>query len=105
MQALDHATGYILATAAIRGLTERGASGQGSTWRASLARTAALLASVPAAGETSPFADPSAADLADGVEATAWGPARRLRPPVAIDGAPMRWDRPAADLGSSPARW
>jgi hypothetical protein len=23
----------------------------------------------------------------------------------AIEGAPMRWDRAAADLGSSPARW
>ncbi|HXQ46534.1 MAG TPA: CoA transferase [Caulobacteraceae bacterium] len=105
VQALDHATGYILATAAVRGLSARRAAGAGSTWRASLARTAALLASAPASGASQPFADRSDADLATGVETTAWGLARRLKPPVAIEGAPMRWDRPAADLGSSPARW
>jgi hypothetical protein len=105
VQALDHATGYILATAAVRGLAERAATGAGSSWQASLARTAALLASVPSAAATQPFAAQAASDLADGVEATDWGPARRLKPPVAIEGAPMRWDRPAADLGSSPARW
>jgi len=105
VQALDHATGYILAASAVRGLTKRLQTGVGSSWRASLARTAALLASEAAPEAAEPFADPSVADLADGVEATAWGPARRLKPPVAIAGAPMRWDRPAADLGSSPARW
>jgi hypothetical protein len=105
VQALDHATGYILATAAVRGLIDRRSAGAGSSWRASLARTAALLASLPASGAAQPFADRSDADLAGGVEATAWGPARRLKPPVVVEGAPMRWERAATDLGSSPARW
>ena len=42
-QAIDHATGYLMATAALRGLTERYASGVGSSARASLARTARVL--------------------------------------------------------------
>jgi hypothetical protein len=105
VQALDHATGYILATAAVRGLTERSATGVGSSWRASLARTAALLVSQPASANAAAFAAPSDADIAEGVETTSWGPARRLQPPVDVESAPMRWERPAVDLGSSPARW
>ena len=52
-----------------------------------------------------PLAPETPDDLADGIEATDWGPARRVRPPGAIDGAAMRWDRPARDLGSAPAAW
>ena len=37
--------------------------------------------------------------------ATSWGPARRLLPPVSVDGVPMRWSLPATELGSAPARW
>ena len=43
VQALDHATGYLLAAAAITGLTQRLADGSGSRWRTSLARVASLL--------------------------------------------------------------
>ncbi|KAJ8135627.1 hypothetical protein OY671_011160, partial [Metschnikowia pulcherrima] len=39
-QAIDHATGYSMATAASRGSTERSATGAGGSARASLARTA-----------------------------------------------------------------
>ncbi|TRY16470.1 acyl-CoA transferase, partial [Geobacillus sp. LEMMJ02] len=43
VQAIDHATGYLMATAAIRGLTTRMKEGVGTEARASLARTAAEL--------------------------------------------------------------
>src|SRR4051812_33965644 len=43
VQALDHATGYLMAACAITGLANRRAGGRGSRWRASLARTAELL--------------------------------------------------------------
>jgi hypothetical protein len=105
VQALDHTTGYILAAAAIRGLTKRAVSGTGSTLRASLARTAALLAGGPPLKAVQPLGKPTAGDYDTRIEATPWGPARRLRPPVTIDGANMRWDRPAAKLGSSTANW
>lgn len=100
VQALDHATGYLMAAAVLRGLTERRLTGRGSAARASLARTAHLLLSHPTQTEGNAFAAETEADLAPEVENTAWGPARRLRPPVAIAETEMRWDRPAGQLGA-----
>ena len=105
VQALDHATGFIMAAAAIRGLAERQASGRGSAFRASLARTAALLTALPVPVEPVPFAPPGPADFDPVVEHTGWGPAHRLRPPVTVAGAPMRWDLPAGPLGTAEAAW
>lgn len=105
VQALDHATGCIMAAAAIRGLSQRLQTGAGSMARVSLARTAALLTSVAPPDRTGPLRKPDAGDLKEGLEATPWGPARRLRPPATVEGAAMRWDRPAAALGSSPPVW
>jgi hypothetical protein len=104
VQALDHATGYLMATAVIRGLTRRLSTGVGSVTRTSLARTAAVLTGMPQT-ETTPFAPETPDDLAPTTEGTAWGPARRLLPPVALTGAPMRWDLPASELGSAAAAW
>ena len=104
VQALDHATGYIMAAAVLRGLTGRLATGAGCTVRASLAGTAALLTSLPA-GELVPLAPETPDDLAEAMEATAWGLARRVQPPCRVEGAPMRWDLPAGALGSAPASW
>jgi hypothetical protein len=99
VQALDHAAGYIMAAAAIRGLTWRLATGTGTS-----ARAAILMTSLPAT-EATPFASIAPDDLLDEIEQTSWGPARRLRPPANIEGAPMRWDRPATQLGSAAANW
>jgi crotonobetainyl-CoA:carnitine CoA-transferase CaiB-like acyl-CoA transferase len=104
VQALDHATGYIMAAAAVRGLTDRLTTGAGCTVRASLARTAVLLTSLPP-GQPAPFAPAVADDYAEALEATAWGPARRLRPPGSVSGAPMRWELPASALGTATAAW
>lgn len=105
VQALDHATGYIMAAAAIRGLTRRMMSGVGSETRTSLARTAALLASVAVPDQPGELGEADSADYGNAIEATDWGPALRLRPPLVIDGVTLAWDRPAAKLGSSPSRW
>lgn len=104
VQALDHATGYILAAAALRGLTRRATEGQGSASRASLARTAALLVSRTGRDEA-PMGPLGEADLDPQTEATSWGPARRVRPPLAIDGVEIGTKIPAMKLGSSEARW
>ncbi len=104
VQALDHATGYLMAAAAVRGLTERLATGKGCSARASLARTAVLLTELPL-GQPTLFAPETPDDQAEAVEATAWGPARRLKAPGGIEGAPMRWDLPATALGSAAAAW
>jgi hypothetical protein len=104
-QALDHATGYLLAAAVVRGVTRRITDGSGLDARLSLARTAKFLTDAQGAPATAPLAPLAPADLAPDIESTGWGPARRLAPPVAIVGAPMRWERPARALGTSPARW
>ncbi len=105
VQALDHATGYIMAAAVARGLLRRRTELVGSTMRVSLARTAAVLLDGGPADEAPPLAPQEAADFSPELEATAWGAAHRLRPAVTIENAPMRWQRPASDLGSSPPAW
>ncbi|MEN5032087.1 CoA transferase [Pseudomonas sp. Ps21-P2] len=106
VQALDHATGYLMAAAAVRGLTQRRITGQGVQVQASLARTALSLMSF-AQTEAQPAAllplNPS--DYSDAIEHTAWGPALRLKPAGQIDGTPSLWDLPASALGSGDARW
>jgi crotonobetainyl-CoA:carnitine CoA-transferase CaiB-like acyl-CoA transferase len=106
VQALDHATGYLLAASAIQGLNVRLQSGIGSRWRTSLARMAALLvAAGPGEGEDT---DPITAlrpPPADSLEHTTWGPARRLAPPLRVVGAPLHWHLAARALGSDRPMW
>ncbi|MBB3213291.1 crotonobetainyl-CoA:carnitine CoA-transferase CaiB-like acyl-CoA transferase [Herbaspirillum sp. Sphag1AN] len=107
VQALDYGAGYLLAMAAVRGLTERLRTGQGSCWRTSLARVAHLL--VTGSGtqhdQDAPLASETAADCAPSIEQTSWGTAQRLIAPVQIGVADMRWQYPAGPLGVSPAQW
>jgi hypothetical protein len=106
VQALDHATGYLMAAAAVRGLTQRLTTGRGVQVQASLARTALSLMSCPqpdAPSET--FSSRNTADYATDIEHTAWGPAHRLKPAGQIEGTPTRWDFPATTLGSADASW
>jgi crotonobetainyl-CoA:carnitine CoA-transferase CaiB-like acyl-CoA transferase len=105
VQALDHATGYLMAAAAVRGISERLASGAGSRAQFSLARTAQFLLDQDRITEAEPLAPESAADLAPAIEQTAWGPAQRIRWPIAVRNVPASWEHPAGRLGSSPARW
>ena len=105
VQALDHATGYLMAAAVVRGLTRRLTDGRGSTTRTSLARTAALLTAAPIAERNEAFAEAEATDFNPTIEHTSWGPGRRMKPPVVVEGAAMRWDLPASALGSSRPVW
>lgn len=105
VQALDHATGYLMAAAVVRALIARLAEGRTLQARLSLARTARLLTDAPLRAAPDRLVPAGESDFAAQLERTAWGPARRYRLPAAIEGAPMAWDRPAAGLGSSPADW
>ncbi|MGC0332869.1 crotonobetainyl-CoA:carnitine CoA-transferase CaiB-like acyl-CoA transferase [Streptomyces sp. SAI-170] len=103
-QALDHGTGYLLAAAVLRALTERSYDGQGRLVRLSLARTAAWLLAGRAAHE-------EAGEAYDGPEA--WlaqadspiGRLRYARSPVGFDGGPADWARPPGVWGTDEARW
>jgi crotonobetainyl-CoA:carnitine CoA-transferase CaiB-like acyl-CoA transferase len=105
-QALDHATGYLMAAAVLRGLLFRSTENLAMQARLSLARTARLLidaSSGAMAGQA--LAPVREADFSPLVERTEWGPARRLSPPVVVGNAPMAWELAAASLGSSPPRF
>lgn len=105
VQALDHATGYLLAAAAIRGVIAR-TTGSGSICaRMSLARTAKLLTDYEGSPSNAKFGPPVDEDFAAAAEHTDWGLAQRLLPPVDIAGTPIWWARPATKLGSSTAGW
>lgn len=100
VQALDQATGYIMAAAVVRGLARGGA-----TTRVSLARSASLLCE-HAAGPAGPaIGAPTEADFTPTDERTVWGVLRRLRPPATIGGIAMQWDRPAGPLGAADPSW
>ena len=105
VQALDEATGYLIAAAAIRGVTQRLTRGTALEARLSLARTARFLVDSRREPAEAPLAAETPADCPPAIEETSWGPAHRLAPPVVIAGAPMHWDRPASALGSAPPRW
>ena len=105
VQALDHATGYLMAAAVIRGLTQRVASGHGFEGRTSLARVAQHLVGGPAGRSSGDIRSVEKDDWSDSIEVTEFGPARRLRAPLTLDGTPMHWDRPAVKLGSSAPSW
>lgn len=105
VQALDHATGYLMAIAALRGIAERRSSGRVLRARASLARTAKLVTDNEPVESDTPLTPRSDTDFLAEPETTGHGPALRLKPPVSIEGCPMHHDRPAVNLRSSPARW
>ena len=104
VQALDHATGYLLAASAMRLLTERLKTGRGGAARLSLARTAKLLIE-HGAGTSEALRAEDAQDQNSVLEQTPWGPAHRLLAPLKISGAPLQWALPASELGTHRPQW
>ena len=99
VQALDHATGWLMAAAAVAGLRDRLRGGSGSHALLSLARTAAEL--VPA----EPGAPAEPAIPAGALRDTPWGAARVLPFPVEVPGTTFRFDAGPAPLGSDAPSW
>lgn len=104
VQALDHATGYLMAATVLRALRLR-ATGQVMSARLSLARVAALLISGGVAVSDEGLQPETEADLAPQIEQTSWGPARRIRFPVSLNGEAPHWSRPAGRFRAGPANW
>ena len=107
VQALDHATGYLMAAAVMRGLTRRIGGAETACAMLSLAGTAELVLDLaPRPGPPQPPHAPLVdTDWLATPERTPWGLARRLRAPWRIAGVRTRWAGPAAELGSAPASW
>jgi len=102
VQALDHATGYLAAAAAIAAVALYRTRGLPRRARVSLAGTAALLLRHPAAAPH-PLSDddPTPRTRID----TPWGPAEVLASSLAIGAAGLEWPRAPRDLGSDEPRW
>jgi hypothetical protein len=105
VQALDHATGYLMAAAALHALQARQQTGAVRTARLSLSRTAHLL--IPSQRRVSGpgMVEAAEADIDPRIENTDWGPARRVNFPLSIDGITPHWRYPAGNLRTSEARW
>ncbi|WP_244231122.1 CoA transferase [Saccharomonospora piscinae] len=107
VQALDHAAGWLLAAATLRGLAERHRGRGGTRVRTSLAGMARLLAGTPPA-TTAPELDPASVPEGPGTEHTDWGPARRVIPPFTVVGGArttLRFARGAVKLGHDEPSW
>jgi hypothetical protein len=105
VQALDHSTGYLMAAAVCRGLAQRQLTSCGYRFRLSLARTAKALMDSGRSEDQCLIRPECEDDLDPVIEETSWGPARRLKPPVAMAGTPIVWTRPATALGSAAGAW
>jgi hypothetical protein len=105
VQALDHATGYLMAAAAIRAIT-KATSGNGcATARLSLARTAELLLTHPHEKNNDTSIKMKSSDFSRIIEQTPWGLANRLKPAVKISNTPMKWSSTSCQLGSAEPNW
>ena len=120
VQALDHATGYLAAAAAVVALGRVRREGVASSARLSLARTAVeLVAAVPepVEGPLSKWAlrqsqRPQAARRPQAAHRprsaridTPWGPADVLPSPLTVGGTRLNWQRGPTELGSDEPRW
>lgn len=115
-QALDHGTGYLLAAAVIRSLTEQRRGNCGSRLvRVALTQTASWLLNGLTAEPAGERPHPRSTSDPDGVDQTpdAWltetdGPLGRLRhalPPVRYDGSPLNWAAPPSPYGHDAPVW
>ncbi|MEV4740851.1 CoA transferase [Streptomyces sp. NPDC049555] len=103
-QALDHGTGYLLAAAVLRAVTEQHATGGTRLARLALAQTATWLCHGVVADEGEPEGDHDvAAHLTEGEGPL--GRMRHARPAVAFDGSPRDWGRRPGRLGADTPVW
>jgi crotonobetainyl-CoA:carnitine CoA-transferase CaiB-like acyl-CoA transferase len=104
VQALDHATGYLLAASVLAGLLRR-EKGEASSAKLSLARVAHLLGTTRRSEFGSDFALAGEEEIDPRTEDTAWGPAKRVRWPLEVEGIQAAWPYPAGRLRSARPEW
>lgn len=107
VQALDHATGYGVAAAAVRLLAARRETGMGGAAHLSLARTAEELFSLTASMQN-PASTESPAELPAPVyrlKDSSYGELRYVGPPLLDAGRPLDYQSPPPRYGSSPPAW
>ncbi|MGI9369679.1 MAG: CoA transferase [Ruegeria sp.] len=105
VQALDHATGYLMAASVLSAMAQAASDNSISFAHLSLARTVELLAKLERNSSGDEIAEANAGDYASAVEDSGWGPGKRLKPALQVGTAKMNWALPAQKLGTSPAVW
>lgn len=105
VQALDHATGYLMTAAVLSALTAAAKGQSVPQARLSLARTAVLLTGLEKTAPGPEITSPTDADYSSTPEHSGWGPGQRLAPPLQLTSTKMVWDHPAAQCGSAAANW
>jgi hypothetical protein len=106
-QALDHASGYLMAVGAMMALQRQREIGGSWHVRVSLARTGAWLSSLgrdPKGLATPDLELSSIPDLME-IYPSGFGPMRAVRHAGVLDATPARWSLPSVPLGTHPAAW
>ncbi|MDH3474092.1 MAG: CoA transferase, partial [Rhodospirillales bacterium] len=106
-QALDHASGYLMAFGAMAGLLRR--AEQGGSWhvRVSLAQTGRWLQGLGRVQGGFEAPDPGPEEVADLLEESesGFGKLTAVRHAAQLSETPAFWARPAMPLGSHPPAW
>lgn len=106
-QALDHASGYLLAFGVLAALYRRATEGGSWHVRVSLARTGAWLRGLGRVADGFACPDPQLADVQDLLEESdsGFGRLSAVRHSAVLTATPARWSRPTVPLGTHPAAW
>ncbi|WP_321790020.1 CoA transferase [Paraburkholderia sp. J94] len=106
-QALDHATGYLAAFAAMTALARR--AKEGGSWhvRVSLAQTGRWLQTMGTLDDGQRAPEVSAGDVADCMEErdTPFGRVRAVAPAERLERTPAFYARPCVPIGTDAPRW
>lgn len=107
MQALDHASGYLLATGIMAALHHRDTEGGSWHVQVSLARTGAWIRGLGRIADGFTVPDQTADEIPDLFETTpsGFGDMTAIRHAAQMSETPARWSLPSVPLGSHPARW
>jgi crotonobetainyl-CoA:carnitine CoA-transferase CaiB-like acyl-CoA transferase len=106
-QALDHASGYLLALGALRALSRRSIVGGSWHVRVSLARTGLWLRALGRMPDGFAIAAPERAAIADLLETSdsGFGRLTAVRHAAWLSRTPARWHLPSVELGTHAPQW
>ncbi|HEX4892011.1 MAG TPA: CoA transferase [Hyphomicrobiaceae bacterium] len=106
-QALDHASGFLMATGAMLALKRQAEEGGSWLVRISLAQTGEWLKKLGRLPDGLSGPEPSAAQVAQYLETSPSGFGRltAVRHSGLLSATPARWTRPSVPLGTHPAAW
>jgi len=103
-QALDHGTGYLIAAAALRGLTHRAREGRAAHAELALARTAHWLLRQPRTADRPTTTEPDASSYLTSLPSPR-GEITLVAPPGSLDGRPLDWRSAPTVPGSDAPHW